>query len=83
MGEFYKQMVLAANELHLAPSEELRNTWLQKDYATYIELVPSDALEEAFNLTKLGLSRKKRLKFEKQQTAILNNQVMSPITRLP
>ena len=72
--ELYKRIMIAVNKLRPVPRDELKKTWFQnglhKDYATYIELLPNDTLEDAFlsaRKVELGLSRKERLKIIKRR----------------
>jgi hypothetical protein len=63
--EFYERVVVAAAKIQPAPGEQIRKTWfingLRKEYEKYVNILPSDTLEEALaSARKIEMSKTKK-----------------------
>jgi hypothetical protein len=67
--EFYERVMIAAAKIQPMPGEQIRKTWfingLRKEYKKYVNILPSDTLEEALvsaRMIEMSKTKKKRMR---------------------
>src|ERR1700738_3143687 len=72
--EFYERVMVAAAKIQPAPGEQIRKTWfingLRKEYEKYVNILPSDTLEEALaSARKIEMSKTKKERMKEDESS--------------
>jgi hypothetical protein len=72
--EFYERVMVAAAKIQPAPGEKIRKTWfingLRKEYEKYVNILPSDTLEEALaSARKIEMSKMKKERMREDESS--------------